>query len=492
MKAVKRILCLLICGLTLFGLAACSTDDFKDVSLDLSNYTINAVFNDENKMLEVTQTVDYCNRYDVELNSLYFHLYPNAYREGARFSPITASEEADAYPNGKSYGGISINSLKVNGVSRVVDIGGQDDDILIVNFDKYLMPTERIEITLSFIVNIPNVRHRLGYIDNVINLGNFYPIACMYENGEFDSSPYYANGDPFYSDVSNYKVNITAPSKYTAAMSGKATKTISGANNIWTAENSAVRDFAIVLGEFKTLTKMCGDVEVSYYYNNDAQAQSSLDIACDSITTFNDMIGKYPYKSFAVVQTHFLALGMEYPCLVYITDSDKINGEMYRDTIVHETAHQWFYGIVGNDQVKYAWVDETITEYAATLFYEKNPVYNIRYNARIADALGAYVLYCDMNSVGLNTKMTRRLPEFRSSVEYTVMTYIKGQVMLDTLRTLLGDAAFFQAFKNYFSQNYLKFSKPDNFIAAFESASKRDLSGFFETWTSGKEVTFAK
>jgi len=56
---------------------------------------------------------------------------------------------------------------------------------------------------------LPNINHRFGYGDNTVNFGNFYPVACVYENGKgFIQDLYHSNGDPFYSECSNYEVEI--------------------------------------------------------------------------------------------------------------------------------------------------------------------------------------------------------------------------------------------------------------------------------------------
>ena len=162
---------------TAFG---CSEKGLDDAAASLSVYTIDAVFNDDDKTLSVAQSVDYVNEYDVELNDLYFHLYPNAYREGARFTPFTAADMVDAYPDGVSYGGINILSLKVDGKEKEINIAGQDEDILVVDFDDCLMPTARVKIDIEYTVTVPNVRHRFGYYNKTVNLGNFYPVACVY------------------------------------------------------------------------------------------------------------------------------------------------------------------------------------------------------------------------------------------------------------------------------------------------------------------------
>ncbi|MDR2202123.1 MAG: M1 family metallopeptidase [Clostridiales bacterium] len=468
----------------------CAEKGAGDASANLSRYTIDAVFDDAAKTLTAVQSVEYVNNYDVELNDLYFHLYPAAYREGARFTPFNEGDAAGAFPNGKSYGGIEIKSVKVNGTAQTPEIGGQDEDILIVKFADCLMPTSRTTVEIEYAVKIPEARHRLGHYDGVVNLGNFYPVACVYENGEFKSDPYYSNGDPFYSQAANYDVSITAPIKYTAAMSGLSIVTDTKDTRKSSAMLLAARDFAVVLGEFKQKTTTADGAGVYYYYRDDVSPDVSLGIAAAALKTFNSMFGKYPYATLSVVQTPFLNSGMEYPGLVYV--SDRESGEFYRDVIVHETAHQWWYGVVGNNQVENAWLDETLAEYSATLFYEANPDYGVDYGSRIADALTAYALFCDFFEENSDTSMNRRLPDFKTPHEYAMMTYTKGQVMMDSLRKTIGDGAFFAALKKYYDDNYLKIAAPDNLIGCFESAAKRDLSQFFATWIDGKVVTFNK
>lgn len=172
------------------------TASAKSVSENLTNYDLNLTFNDENMTVTGVQKVDYKNNTDKCLNQLKFHLYPNAFREGAKISPVSLTNEHKAYPNGKSYGRIDIKSAKVSGMNCSLklndldninnpsyQITGEDENILQINLTKELFPDDRIEIELEYLITLPNVNHRFGYGDNTINLGNFYPIACVYENG---------------------------------------------------------------------------------------------------------------------------------------------------------------------------------------------------------------------------------------------------------------------------------------------------------------------
>lgn len=480
---MKRfIVIVLMCvSVSLWALPLCSCSNTSDEPR--TEYKITATLDAESKEAKVEQTVDYYNSAEVELDEVCFHLYPSAFREGARFCPVPESMRDGAYVGGDDYGGIEITSVAVRGESQTVSVEGQDEDILVVKVGA-LQPSESVEIRIEYNLDIPAVRHRFGYLDKTINLGNFYPIACVFEGGGFVTSPYYENGDPFYSDVSDYDVTISVPEEYSVAMTGGGEKTKSEDGKAsYRSQIKKVRDFAIVCGQMNKIEKTVNGVDVAYMYTNDDDPQGALGAACDAINTFSSLIGKYPYDSYTVVQTAFLHGGMEYPTLSMI--SDRTGGEMKKEVIIHETAHQWWYGVVGNDEVKYPWLDEGLTEYTTSLFYRENPSYGVDFDARIADALGSFVLYSEANGSG-NSSMTRPLGEYSSPFEYSYMTYVKGELMFSSLHSLLGDDAFMSGLQKYYDECAYKNARPDDLIGAFERSGKKDLKSFFDSWLDGK------
>lgn len=490
MKRLKRIA--IVCALIICvsALVACGGGGLDEISKELTNYNIEASYDDAEHKLTASMTVDYINGYDIELDRVEFHLYPAAYREGARFAPIEKSDEAKAYPSGKNYGGITVSKVTVGGNEREVTVSGSDEDILCVTLDDKLLPGGRVKIGVDFEVKLAGVRHRLGYNGKSVNLGNFYPIACVYENGAFRNDPYYSTGDPFYSETANYNVTFKYPSKYKMAHTGSGTFAADGDVATATVTALAVRDFAAVLGEFESRETTVGGTAVKYYYYADSQPDASLKAAADALTTFNDKFGKYPYSTYTVVQTAFLQGGMEYPNLSLI--SDAMNNSTYIDAIIHETAHQWWYGVVGNDETKNAWLDEGLTEYSTSLFYALNPDYGVEFDKRISDALSSLMLYTELYKPGYNadTSMDRSLAEYADNMEYTYMTYVKGQLMFDNLRRIIGDDSFYAALKDYYTSNYLKTAQPDSLIACFEKSSGRELKPYFDSWTQGNVKLF--
>ncbi len=477
---MKRIFTFILSVVLIFGIipiVGCVKED----AVGRSFYDIKVVYDEKTHTLDCSMSVSYANNSDAILDELCFHLYPNAYREDAQFKAVEESVKDEAYLSGESYGKIEIESVKRSGKDIEWSVEGMDDDILVVPLLKEVEPTERVLLDMDFTVHIPNVRHRLGWFNDTVNCGNWYPIACVKTQSGFDTSPYYCNGDPFWSDCSDYKVSITIPSSFSVATSGKSERRENGVNVTYESRLQNARDFAFVIGKFDTLSAKVNNIEVFYYYQKDTDAQNTLNCALDALAFFSDKFGKYPYSTYSVVETHFIYGGMEYPGLIYV--SDVLNKSMSKEAVIHETAHQWWYGIVGNDQVNHAWMDEGLAEYSTTLFYEFNPSYGITYRQRMADATSAYIVYCDVTSY--DGVMDRNIGEF-SSFDYTYVTYLKGALMFDTIRKSVGDKAFFNALKKYREEFEFNSATPQGMINAFEKATSRQLKSLFDSFLYGE------
>ena len=473
----------------LFG---CKNNQIKSQSKNLTNYSLNLTYDDSTKTLNGKQTVDYQNNLDTTLNKLEFHLYPNAFRKDAKFRPVSTANYNKAYPNGFSEGWIDISLVSVNGVNKEVLVAGSDNNMLVVNLDEELFPLDRVQVELEYNIKVPNCLHRFGYGDNTYNFGNFYPIVSVYENGKFREDNYGANGDPFYSEMSNYNVQLTYDNDFVLASSGEQIDTTESEGKKTTKMTAnVVRDFAFVLSkDFSVISKKAGKTTVFYYYFDDATSTKSLQAGVDSINTFNDLFGEYPYSTFSVVKADFIHGGMEYPNLVYIA-SDIEKYEDYLNVIVHETAHQWWYNLVGSNACDNAWQDEGLTEFSTLMFYRYNEGYNVNIQDSLNASLSSYLLFTDIcQSVygKVDSRMARNVNDFSGDMEYVYMTYVKGVLFFDSLEDLIGEKAFLKGLKQYFNQNEYKIASVDDMISSFELVSKRNLESFFDSWLQGKVI----
>ena len=496
---MKKILVILFCCFSVFLLFGCD----KDVDVQFSTYDLDIVYDDYNKTLLGKEKLNYVNNSDSTLEYICFHLYPTAFKQGSRQSVISLNEYKACYYNGSSYGDIEIISvLNSDEESLNFEFCGDDENILKVFLSKELEPNKNTEIQIDFFVKLPNINHRFGYGENTINVANFYPIVCVYENGQFFEKGYHSNGDPFYSQMANYNVKITYPSNLTIAHTGKLqnntdtscdfnidNQVVQTACTVSNVCATKVRDFAFVLSEkFEVISANQDETQIQYYYYNDTKPEQSLQTAIDAVKTFNGLFKKYPYSTLSVVEANFVHGGMEYPNLVYISDSIS-DYASYQNVIVHEIAHQWWYNLVGSNSFDNGWQDEGLTDYSTALFYEKNPQYNQSKDEIITNAVKNYSFFVDIYSSvygKLDTSMTRALDEYPTSPEYVYVAYVKSMLMFDSLRELIGDESFFKGLRLYFDQYCYKEATPKNLIACFEKATNQNLEPFFNSWLNGK------
>lgn len=452
-----------------------------------SRYEITAEYIPENTTLTGTAKITFENATDNEISTLKFQLYPNAYRKDALYKPVSKACENAAYYAGESYGEIVISS--VNG-AKGWEVMGEDENILYAYLPHSLFPDDKIVLDIGFMVKLAKVNHRTGVAERTVNLGNFFPILCPYQNGGFSETVYYSDGDPFLSDCADFKVALKTPKEYLVAATGKCVseRTLeSKKEHLFEAEK--VRDFALVLSEgYRVLQTQVHGKTLSYYYYEDERASQTLDTASEAFAYFEKTFGEYPYPYYTLAQTGLCHGGMEYPTLSML--SADLTAEEQTRAVVHETAHQWWYGVVGSDQIQNAWQDEGLAEYSALCFFDAHEKYGVTREAAVMAALKEYRSYYDVYGSVLgrtDTKMSRHLKDFLSDYEYKCITYDKALVMLDTLRKSVGDKKFFASLKRYYADNKYTLASPENFIGSFEK-SGLDVVGFFDSFLQGKGI----
>lgn len=491
-KFLSLMILTVICFFSTFSFSGCANSELDKVSKNLSSYAICAELDDENKQISATETIVYYNNTGVELDKICLHLYPRAFREGSAIKPYTNLTSASCFPNGISFGDIAILKVKVNMETKDFDLVGEDEDILQINLGFKLKNKKSVQIEIEFNLIIPNSTHRLGWFEGNINIGNWYPIVCKVESGEFDMSPYYATGDPFYSDLANYEVSFTYPRNYHLSSTGEINSCEEAEKVTSTIKAKAVRDFAMCLtangGE---ISEKVNKTEVIYVSSDDKEiSQKYLQLACDALCYFSETFGNYPYKTLTIVKTPFVYGGMEYPNIVFISNS--IDNEIeYKKVIVHEIAHQWWYGLVGNNEIKEAWLDESLSEYSTALFFEHNPEHGISYDDFVNEALSSYMLYVDVVQTlrgEVNTRMNLAVNEYQNDYEYSYMVYVKGVIMFDSLKNMVGEKKVVSGLREYYKSNKFKVASTGDFYVAFEKACHGDLKNYFDGFLNGTTI----
>ncbi|SHH52306.1 M1 family metallopeptidase [Tepidibacter thalassicus] len=433
---------------------------FKKHKADnLNMYLINVSLNDKEKILKCSQNITYVNKTGKNLKKLYFHIYPNAFSK-EEYAPFEKNEFKKAYPNGFSKGYINIRKVFEKKYNLDFKIVGEKEDILEVDLRCNLKPGEKTNIYLEYDVKLPNSIGRFGYGDYTINITNWYPIVCVYDSRGWNIKSYEEIGDPFYSDVSNFDVNINIPKKYKLATTGIIkSKKLNNDYVLYNVKGNNVRDFAFILSDkFNVISTKLKDIKVYSYFFDEKLGRESLQIAKDALTVFSDLFGEYPYKTYSVVASDFFIGGMEYPNLVMIDKTlYKRNSKFFLEYVVaHETAHQWWYSLVGNDEISEPWLDESLTEYSTIIYFEK------KYGKEIKDRL---IKNLKINTYRKSNKSVfKSTTEFENSIDYSLCVYSKGALLLDDIRNKVGDDAFFDTLRKYYKQNMYKNVTSEKFI----------------------------
>ena len=474
MRRILPVVFALLLALAPLTLAACGT-----TTPDL--YTMTLVYEPSTRSLAGEMTVQLENRTESAWETVEFQLWPNAFREGAKYLPVSETYAPAVYYKGASFGGITLTGVE-GGEARVV---GEDENILEVTPPAPVYPDERVTLTMRFTVLLPEIEHRLGVGQKTVNLGNFYPILCAWGEEGFCEHVYACCGDPFVSGIADYDVTFTLPASYHVAHTGTGTRTEENGLATYHVRAEGVRDFAMVCSEqFTVHTAEASGIPVVYYALDDADPSGTLQAACESLSYYADTFGAYEYPAYTVVETGFPYGGMEYPMLSLIADD--LPATEVPLVVAHETAHQWWYAMVGSDQYHEAWQDEGLAEYSAALFFEAYPEYGRTYADMVAASESAYRAYYSVSaqlSRG-ETAMRRDLTDYTGDYAYRSLAYDKGVILFDRLRQTVGEERFFAAIKDYARAYKGEIAPPEALIARFAARSPQ-AEGIFAAFLDG-------
>lgn len=471
---------ILPCGAMLLGalgLTGCAKEEGR------TRYDMTLAYDPSTRTLEGEMTADVLNRSENALTELTFHLWPNAYREGAKYAPVSDLFAPAAYYDGKSYGSVTVRHVEgATGFS----VEGADETLLRLTLPEPLYPDERATVGMTFTVTLAAINHRLGVGEHAVTFAHFYPVLCAGCEAEGEEHVFSALGESFASECADYAVTFTIPDSYTVAHTGTGECTLSEGTATYTLSAENVRDFALVASEQFTLAEgSANGIPVAYYFFDDPTPERTLAIAQESLSYFAGQVSAYQYPAYVVVETDIPYGGAEYPMLSMIA-SDLREGEVPR-VVAHETAHQWWYAMVGSDPFCEPWQDEALAEYCAALFLDAHPAYGTDYAACVSAAESAYRAFFSVWTQiadGEQTAMRRPLTAFRSEYEYRNVVYDKGLILFDRLDELLGREKTMSALRAYAKQFSGKIAQAEDLIACF-SARGAYAEGVFDSFLTG-------
>jgi hypothetical protein len=389
------------------------------------------------------------------------------------------------FPNSLNYGGVMTVTNLFAGGRPVTPIFEQDATVLRVPMSPRLQSGQSVTLTMNFDVMVPTnsaVGHGLfSYVGGVMALPSVYPLVPVYDDEGWNVDIAPTHGDDLYADVASYEVTIRAPLEFTVITSGSCELPRDG---IWTCEAAPVREFVLVLGrDYSQANRIANDVVVnSYYYAEDeGSGIRALDVAVNALIVFSDLFGPYPYTELDVVETPNRLGGMEYPGLVVVQDTLYSTGSRVEWLTAHDVAHQWWFGMVGSDQVDEPWLDEALTQYSTLLYYEM--VYGPE---RAQGVLSAEFVQTHRELIqrGLDLPVGLAADSYTSELYWKVV-YDKGALYFHSLREEIGDTEFFEVLRVYFQSNRYGIAGPRDWLAAVEEVTGDGHLSLYREWVVG-------
>ncbi len=522
--------------LSLSGLYAQQTYFQQEV-----NYKIHVTLNDVNHTLSGIEEIQYINNSSTSLSYIYFHLWPNAYKN----NQTALAKQLLQKNNGALYfskedekGYIDSLNFKVNGTPVKIEYDPQHIDICKLILNQPLRSLDTITITTPFFVKIPSAKFsRLGHRDQAYYITQWYPKPAVFDKEGWHPMPYLDQGE-FYSEFGAFDVSITLPKNYVVAATGdmvddqqeidfinnNVLQTIKKIDSKQFNENDLsfppsspetktlrfmqyrIHDFAWfadkrfhILHDQIELPNTRKTVDTWVYFTNNQFSlwQHALDYVNESTLFYSYLLGDYPYNHVSAVDGVIMAGGgMEYPNITVIGEvSDSVQLDI---TIAHEVGHNWFYGILGSNEREFPFLDEGL-----------NSLYEMRYarakypNLKLGRHMGldsSRKLFGINNfpywkekeiSYFISAKANEDQPIFTkaqdfSDFNYGAIIYGKAPVAFDYLRDCMGEETFDKAMQFYYENYRFKHPKPGDLMQTLQYFSVTDLSWFEKYMLNGR------
>ncbi|HEX7004953.1 MAG TPA: M1 family metallopeptidase [Trueperaceae bacterium] len=381
-------------------------------------------------------------------------------------------------------GRMTVGDLQVNGEAVSPGFAG-DETVMRVDLPVQLKPGEAATVKLDYRLAVPETGGGnygiLALDEGVLSLAHAYALLAVHdsEGWDVDLPPRY--GDLVYARSSFFRVRLDAPASLGVAASGDLIEwNLEGGRQIVEFAAGPVRDFYLAAGEeWEQIVRAQDGVTVRAYARpeNRALMERAVETALRSLSLFGDLYGHYPFRELDLVPITTSALGVEFPGIIAIRREliEEDQRILLESTVAHEVGHQWFYSLVGNDQVSEPWLDESVTQYLTMRYYREvygEPGYRLFRQGLLER----------WEQIGRN-RLPIGLPVGRySGSEYGAVIYGLGPLVVERLAQMVGDSTFDGFINDYVERNAFGIATTLEFRQLAEEHCDCSLQQFFEEW----------
>jgi hypothetical protein len=489
-------------GLLLSVLVATGLPVMPDSRAD---YDLYASLHPDSAIVSGRVEIEFLNGSPHTVDTLWLHLYPNAYRgrESAFARDLEARGSfAFSASGSEDRGWIEIHHTTVDGrPARPV----VDGTLAFLLPGEPLEPGERVSVSTGFTVKVPRFWSRMGHSGDHYLLTQWYPKMCALDERGWHRSRYHLEGE-FYSDFGSYRAELDVPADFVVGATGRRSGVRTSPDSTrrtetWTA--ARVHDFAwaadpafvesVHTFEYPFRTGR-GGVEVRVLRTSDGEGywEGVEEVADSTLLYYGQWYAPYPYRSLTIVDNSPGGMGgMEYPGLVVIGSMDVPMTRLLEVVVSHEIGHQWFYGMLANDEVGEAWLDEGMNTFSELRYMERR--YGRRCNLTTTPGWLACASDHGLQSMSYVQQAGRetvpvlsRATDAADGSHPTAGTYYaKPALFLRMVQLSAGSRAFDRAMREYFRRFRFRHPRTGDFRRILEEATGRSWRREFDYWLRG-------
>ncbi|MFX0000092.1 MAG: M1 family metallopeptidase [Candidatus Hodarchaeota archaeon] len=449
-----------------------------------SRYNLSVIFHEATSSVTGVLSVDYYNNDPIPFTQIPFHLFLSGMQYENRIGDIDI---------------VSVTTITEPKTSLTFQVNDAAQ-LLWVNLESTLEPNQRTFFEIEFYSVLPNGpldranSHGSNFSESrIYKFTSFYPMPCVYDSFDgWNTDPYLGSCDPFYHDMAYYNFTIEAPNGVIITATGELIeKEDKGPTTVYHFDpKHPVREVTFAASRYYQIQSTIIDgVNISTYYipksgylwENDA-----LNYAVNAFDLFNDTFGFYPYSTLNIVEEYAPYLGMEYPLQVYV--SEAIDHYTYtipekkkilEKAIVHEIAHQWWYNLVGFDQIDWGFLDEGLTcwstDYYGRIYYSNWEYFQYtRYFERVRTYYVDYHLPSKLNQSAYDI--------IQNNYDWVYLSYYKSPLIFEKISRTLGQDNFIQGLKTFFELYHFKIALLPDLQRVFENLFNPSLDWLFYPW----------
>lgn len=386
------------------------------------------------------------------------------------------------WPNDVQYlSKMSIGPVMVDGTMVAAELTASDTAARVA-LPVPLEPGESVDLAVPFRVDVSGQilsgrPKRFGITNGVLLAPTFYPLVPRFVAGEWELVVPPEGGDTTTSETAFYEMTLRVPTGFDLIATGIEVDRQENNDGSATVRilSGPVRDIAITLGTFVHFSETQSGVTLHAWMLPDHEDElgTVMGPALRQMAILSDLVGPYPYTELDIIDAPGAFGGIEYPGLIYI---GTVGSSWVTEPVVHEVAHQWFYAVVGNDQVTQPWLDEAAATYATALYYEHavNPGRGTAYLSDFRD----FIREADR----ADTPIGGAVADYVPFGDYGALVYGKGALFFDALRSEMGDEAFFDFLAHIYREYDFDILSADEFHANAELICSCELDALFNLW----------